>query len=185
MKKTKFNTKTIVIGALFAALCCVSTMAIQIPTPTNGYVHMGDCLVLLSGYLLGPILGGLSAGIGSALADLLTGYGHYVPGTFVIKFLVAFIAGLVNIILRKVVKKNNIVPLAVSSLAGEAIMVIGYYFYASLLLGKGLVAALSSIPGNIIQGLFGVVTSLLIMLALYKVNVVGRLNDLFFDNNEQ
>ena len=53
--------------ALFMALCCVATMVIQIPSPTQGYVNLGDCVVLLSGWLLGPWYGIAAAGIGSAL----------------------------------------------------------------------------------------------------------------------
>ncbi len=44
------------------------TMFPQIPTPaTNGYVHLGDSLVLVSAWALGPVYGPLAAGIGSAL----------------------------------------------------------------------------------------------------------------------
>ena len=34
-------------------------MALRIPTPTNGYVHLGDSFVLLAGFVLGPALGGI------------------------------------------------------------------------------------------------------------------------------
>ena len=50
----KINTKRIVMTALFAALACVATMSIRIPTPgTNGYIHPGDAIVILSGIILG------------------------------------------------------------------------------------------------------------------------------------
>lgn len=55
----------------------------------NGFVNLGDCFVLLSGWLLGPWWGGAAGGIGSMLADLLLGYGHYAPGTLIIKGLMA------------------------------------------------------------------------------------------------
>ena len=62
----KSGVKKIVMTALFAALACAATMAIRIPTPgTGGYIHPGDALVVLSGILLGPIYGGLAAGLGS------------------------------------------------------------------------------------------------------------------------
>lgn len=69
--------RTLVLAALFAALACVATMVIQIPSPMNGYVNLGDCFVLLAGWVLGPVYGSLAAGIGSALADMFTGYMHY------------------------------------------------------------------------------------------------------------
>ena len=51
--------------------------------------------MLISAWMLGPLYGGAAAGIGSALADLLSGYAHYVPGTFAIKFLMAAAAALI------------------------------------------------------------------------------------------
>ena len=68
------KTKKIVMTALFAALACVATMSIRIPTPgTSGYIHPGDAIVILSGIILGPAYGFLAAGIGSCMADLLGG----------------------------------------------------------------------------------------------------------------
>ena len=73
------KTKKIVMTALFAALACVATMSIRIPTPgTGGYIHPGDAVVILSGIILGPVYGFLAAGIGSCMADLLGGYFIYV-----------------------------------------------------------------------------------------------------------
>ena len=90
------NLKKIVMSALFAALACVATMSIRIPTPgTGGYIHPGDAIVILSGIVLGPLWGLLAGGIGSALADLLGGYFIYVPITFIIKGMVALTAGLI------------------------------------------------------------------------------------------
>ena len=83
------KVRKLVLSALMAALVYVATSIIQIPSPVNGYVNLGDCFVLLSGWLLGPWYGAAAAGIGSMLVDLLSGYGHYVPGTLIIKGLAA------------------------------------------------------------------------------------------------
>ena len=89
------NLKKLILAALFAALSCVATMSIRIPTPgTGGYIHPGDAIVILSGVILGPVWGFFAGGIGSALSDLIGGYFIYVPITFVIKGLVALAAGL-------------------------------------------------------------------------------------------
>ncbi len=50
------NTKKMVTAALLAAFTCIATMIIKIPTPTFGYIHLGDGLVLLCGIILGPEL---------------------------------------------------------------------------------------------------------------------------------
>ena len=74
------NIKTLklVQSALLAALCLLLTRVVTIPAPT-GYVNLGDCAVLLSAWMLGPIWGGMAAGIGTMLADVLSGYASYAP----------------------------------------------------------------------------------------------------------
>ena len=158
---TNKSIRILVLSALFAALSCVATLVIQIPSPMNGYVNLGDCFVLLAGWLLGPVHGTLAAAVGSALADGLTGYMHYVPGTFFIKGLVALIAwALAKALLSRLGSKRTLCR-AISAIIAELCMVAGYYFYAGLLLGKGLGAlgAASSIPGNLVQGAVGAIAA--------------------------
>ena len=95
MNGTGIKVKKLVFSALMAALVYAATMMIQIPSPMNGYVNLGDCFVLLSGWLLGPWYGAAAAGIGSMLTDLLSGYAHYAPGTLLIKGLDAMAAALI------------------------------------------------------------------------------------------
>ena len=62
----RFSTKKLVLSALFAALACVATMSIRIPTPgTGGYIHPGDAIVILCGVFLDPVSAFLAAGIGN------------------------------------------------------------------------------------------------------------------------
>ena len=86
------TTKKIVFAAMFAALACVATMLVKIPSPLKGYINLGDCMVLAAGFLLSPLYGFLAAGLGSALADLFAGYATYAVATFLIKGLMALIA---------------------------------------------------------------------------------------------
>ena len=92
MKQTKL--RTLILAAMFAALTCVATMIIHIPSPIGGYFNLGDCMVLLSAFVLGPVWGTAAGGIGSALADVICGYFIYAPGTLVIKALMALAAAL-------------------------------------------------------------------------------------------
>ena len=162
--------RTMVTAAVLAALSCVATMVVQIPSPMNGYVNLGDCFVLLSGWLLGPWWGGAAGGIGSMLADLLLGYGHYAPGTLVIKALDAIVAAL---IVKALGRKPY--AYAVGGLVGEIIMVVGYFGYAALLLGKGIGAA-ASIPGNLVQGAMGLVIGLVLFVLLKRSKALDKLN---------
>lgn len=150
----------LVVTALLAALTTVATMIIKVPTPvTNGFVNLGDVMVLVSGWILGPAYGFFAGGVGSAMADLISGYMTYVPGTLLIK-------GCMSLVAWVVVTKTNgsFVMRVISGVLAEIIMVFGYFAYESTLLGYGLAAA-ASIPANAVQGVIGLV----IGLALYGV----------------
>ena len=162
--------RTMVMAAVLAALACAATMVIQIPSPMNGYVNLGDCFVLLSGWLLGPWWGAAAGGIGSMLADLLLGYGHYAPGTLVIKGLMALVGALVF----KALGKKSAAAL-VSGVVSEVIMVVGYFGYAGLLLGKGIGAA-ASIPGNLVQGAVGLVAGFLLLQVARRIHLEEKVN---------
>lgn len=53
---------------------------------------MGDCLVNLSAWILGSFLGTVAAGVGSALANVLSGYMIYAPIILVIKAAMALVS---------------------------------------------------------------------------------------------
>lgn len=161
----------LVLAALFAALCCVATMLIDIPMPaTNGYINLGDGMVLLGAFLLGPLYGAAAGGLGSMLADILLGYAVYAPATLVIKGLMAMCAALV---LRSM--RGKTAGLAAGAIAGEIIMVLGYFAFEALVMGYGLAAA-ASIPGNAIQGAAGIIVSVLAYKALHAVPSIRKLS---------
>ena len=85
------KTKKLVIAALMAALACVVTMIVKVPSPLKGYVNLGDCIVLIAGWILSPVYGFMAAAIGSAMADVFSGYVLYAPATFAIKGLMALV----------------------------------------------------------------------------------------------
>ena len=166
------NTKTLVLSSLFAALTCVCTMAVTFPTPTGGYVHAGDCFVILAGVFLGPITGGLAGGIGSALSDLFLGYMSYVPATFLIKFLAAFTVGILFKLTKKLFtnKKAQMIQLSLCGLASSVIVILGYFLYEWLLTSNVLSAAISGILGNSIQGLTSILLSTLFFTILPRTD---------------
>ena len=149
----KTKTQKIVMAALLAALCCVATMIIKIPSPLKGYLNLGDCVVLLSGWLLSPLYGFLAAGLGSALADVFSGYAAYAPATFVIKGIMALIAYFGFKFLKD---KIGILPSRiVSGIAAEIIMISGYFVFEGFL--YGFVPSMVNIPANAVQGVAGLI----------------------------
>lgn len=160
------NLKKLILAALFAALSCVATMSIRIPTPgTGGYIHPGDAIVILSGVILGPVWGFLAGGIGSALSDLIGGYFIYVPITFMIKGLVALAAGLLY---QKVGKnqKSRYIAVILGGVADILLVAGGYFVCEFFIYGAG---AAASIPANIIQGVGGLVISCILYPILISI----------------
>ena len=154
----------LVMTGLFAAMTCVATMVLVVPSPTGGYLNLGDAIVLLGAFLLGPAYGAAAGGIGAAFADLLAGYAIYVPATLGIKALMGVAAGLLY---RSAGRRWKTAGLAVCGVAAEAIMVVGYWLYDSFLLGS-LAGGAAGIPGNLVQALFGIVAATLLATALRK-----------------
>lgn len=169
-KNTRQPLRKLIMAALLAALVFVATTVIRIPTPTGGYLNLGDCFVLLAGWLLGPWYGFAAGGIGSMLVDLLGGYFQYVPGTFLIKGLMAMVAAL----LYKVMHKSKL-ALPLSGLVGECIMVGGYYLYEATICGYGFMGAAVGIPGNCLQGLAGLVIGVVLMAVIHTAKLDQKL----------
>lgn len=91
--KQDLTTKRIVYTALMAALVYVATM---IAFPLLGSkVRLANSVSLLGSLLLGPVLGGLSSGLGSLIYDIQTGYGMESIITFVSKFIMAWVCGMI------------------------------------------------------------------------------------------
>lgn len=155
----KTKTQKIVIASMLAALCCVATMIIKIPSPLKGYLNLGDCIVLLSGWLLSPYYAFLAAGIGSALADAFSGYMVYVPATFVIKGVMAIAA---HYLFKSLNAKTGSIPSRIiSGISAEIVMVAGYFVFEGFL--YGFVPSMVNIPANAVQGVAGIIFGILLI----------------------
>ncbi|HHY09668.1 MAG TPA: ECF transporter S component [Firmicutes bacterium] len=145
--------------AILAALVAVTTMVVNVPLPAvKGFVNIGDTVVLLAGLLLGPWVGALSGALGSSLADLILGYAHWAPWTFVIKGVEGFVAGWFAF------KVRNGVP--IGAVLGGSLMVLGYFLVGILFYGFG--AAVASLSGDLVQGGVSVALSLILAYPLRK-----------------
>lgn len=159
-EKRTGHTRRLVVAALLMALAFVATKFLAFPLPT-GYANLGDCFAFLAGFLLGGPWGMAAAGIGIALADVISPYAIYAPATLIIK---AFIALCGAFAAKYGTGKVRFVVFAVAAVLGEAMMVLGYFFFESVFLGVGE-AALASVPGNLTQALFGAVSATLLAVA--------------------
>ena len=93
----KMTTKQVCINGLFIALVCLSTMVLQVPVPaTSGYIHLGDSVILIVSVFFGWKYGMIAGGVGSGLADLLSGYPHWMIFTLIIKGIMGLLIGKVS-----------------------------------------------------------------------------------------
>ena len=157
--------RPLVISAMFAALICVATLVIQIPSPLGGYINLGDALIITCAACLSPWYAFFAAAIGSALADVLLSYVAYAPATFIIKGLMALVFCLLYKAMRK--KLKDIASAVIGAIASETLMVLGYWGFEGFLYGFG--ASLVNIPPNAVQGCAGIVLGVLLIQLFKKV----------------
>ena len=161
------RTKKIVMAAMLAALACVATMIIKIPSPLKGYLNLGDCIVLVAGWMLSPAYGFLAAGLGSALADVFSGYVTYAPATFVIKGLMALIAFYGFKLLHN--KIGNLPSRIITGILAEIMMILGYFVFEGFL--YGFVPSLVNIPANGVQGIAGLIIGVVLIKIFEKTKI--------------
>ena len=135
--------------ALLAALCYVTFTFLQIKIPVPGgdatSIHIGNAFCVLAALLLGGVYGGLAGAIGMGIADIMDPvYITGAPKTFVLKFCIGLIVGLVA---HKIAKINESTDKKyifkwslLASVAGLAFNVIADpivgYFYKQYILGQ-------------------------------------------------
>lgn len=155
---------SIIYTALAIALVTLSTMVIRIPT-IKGYVNIGDIMIFVTAILLGRKSGFIAGAFGSALADLLSGYAIYAPGTFIIKGLEGLICALV--LYRSLGNKANTVALVLAPIIAGIWMVFGYFVYELILFGIG--SALPSIFTNLFQAGVSAAAAVPIILTMKRM----------------
>ena len=161
------KTKRIVITALMAAMVCVATMIIKIPSPMKGYLNIGDCIVLLCGWLLSPGYGFVAAGLGSALADMFSGYITYAPATFLIKGSMALIAFACFKLMNK--RLGRLPSQIIGAVLAEIVMVFGYFVFEGFM--YGFVPSAVNIPANAVQGVAGLILGIILVKVFERLKI--------------
>lgn len=170
MKKT-ISTKKLVLTGLLAALTVAgSAMRIKVPLDISGFsaFHLGNIMCALSGILLGPWLGGLAAGLGSAIYDMFDPI--YISEcwiTFLTKGAYGMVAGVVAWWgAGKTCCRGSYVRSVVATVAGAltyaALYMAKSYFYSGLLIsGLSPEAALLNLAGKIPATVFNAVIAVI------------------------
>ena len=128
---------------------------------------LGDSVILISAYFFGPVVGALAGGIGSAMADILTGYAIWALPTLLIKTIMPVIACTFF--------KNNVQRCKVFSIRGIAgavvtllFMTAGYVFFGGILYGSAA-AGIASAPGLLLKSVVNLAVYLFVAFGISKV----------------
>ncbi len=159
------------VGIAFVALTVVValiTLFIRIPLPSRGYFNFGDVAVVFSGLVLGSLSqrkrfwwGAGAGGFGSALADVIGGFGLFAPITLVAKGLEGGLCALASG--RQAFSRWFLICL------GGAAMVASYFIAEALMPNIGLQGAVSEIIPNLIQAGGGMAGGVLAFTAYKKI----------------
>lgn len=143
------KTNEMTLTATMSALVFLATFVPKIPIPL-GYAHLGDAAIFLTVILCGRKIGILSGVIGSALADLLSGFPIWILPTIIIK------ATMAESFFR-LRDKNIILALIIASL----LMTFGYTFAGGILYDS-LSAGVVSTPGLLLESAINIFITIVV-----------------------
>lgn len=150
MKFDLNNPRTLATTGIMTALVLGLTLVHIAVTPALGYVHLGDIVIYFAAFAFGPWVGLIAGGLGTGLADVVSGYAIFAPLSLVVHGLQGFVAGLI------VQNRPSISRLLPGVLAGGLIVIGGYFLGEALIpVFGGPAVALSEVPFNAIQSMFG------------------------------
>lgn len=168
----------IALTGVFAALSYVVFTFLQIKIPLPGgdatSIHLGNAVCVLGALLLGGVYGGIGGAIGMTIGDLLDPvYVVYAPKTFLLKFCIGLITGIIAHKIGKISQSTDqkkvwvfTILAAVGGLLFNVIFdpLIGY-FYKILILGKPMAEV--TLGWNIASTSINAVTSGIVSVLVY------------------
>lgn len=164
--KTRSQAKQIALDAMFVALTLVFTAFVNIQVPSfggaGGLIHLGNVPLFIAAMVYGKRTGALAGAMGMGLFDILSGWAAWAPCTIITSGMMGFVAGAISH------KKRGIIWKVVAMSAALIIKLAGYFVFESFIMGNGVVAALKSIPGNIVQVTMAAIIVLIIISPLER-----------------
>ena len=155
------------IAGIFTAIVFVFTAYLHIPSHT-GYTHVGDAFIYLAACLL-PLPYAVFVGAGGALlADCLTGFAVWAPGSVVIKTASVLFFSRKG---KKMISLRNLLAL----IPAWVLCIGGYYLYEALITGN-FAAPAAGIPGYVTQCALSTALFVIAGVAMDKLDVKSKLN---------
>lgn len=151
---------------MFAAMVFGLTM-LHVPIGAGGYIHVGDAVIYVTALLMGGPWAFISAAIGAACADLVSGFAVYAIPSAIIKVLIAVPFVLVS----KKQQSLLSVRTALLTVISGMITILGYFFTDLIVYREGAVADL---PTNVIQAVGSAVVFIVLAFALDRAKIKLR-----------
>ncbi len=148
------------LAGVFTAVVFVFTAYLHIPSHT-GYTHVGDGFIYLAACILPLPYATFVGASGALLADCLTGYAIWAPGSVVIKAVSVLFFSSKG---EKIISPRNLIAL----IPACAMCIGGYYIY-EVIITSNFIAPLSGIPGYITQSVLSSILYISLGLALDKI----------------
>ncbi len=181
-KKTTFTVRNMAVTGLLSAIVFVFSW-VQIPIGDVARIHLGNVFCALSGLLFGPLTGGLAAGFGSMLFDF-TNPAYIAESwiTFITKFCLGFVAGLVAHLGKD--KKTYIAKDILAAFAGSFTYVLLYLLKSFIMMyyieGQAIGAinvqlitkGLTSATNAVLAVVFSVMLAVMVRPGLKKASII-------------
>ena len=179
-KEQKLILKICAVAMMAAIVFVGNYLRIKIPVSLGGTTAftLANILCALAGLLLGPWWGGLAAGLGSAIYDMLDPeYIVEAPITFLTKGMYGLVAGLVLYYIFKNSREKYGPQVAATACAAVAYLIVygvKVFFYNGMVL-QGLtepvqcwILVASKMPSSIFNGVVAVIFAPILGVALMK-----------------
>jgi uncharacterized membrane protein len=155
VQEKSLDPKLVALTAVMTAVTFVLTTAIQIPTTANGFMHFGDAAIFFASFAFGPWVGAIAGALGTALADVASGFAPWAPFSFIIHGFEGWLVGylMIRFARGRGITQSEWYPMLLSIGLGSVVVVVGYFIAGMFV--SGIAAALGEIPANVIQGLSG------------------------------
>ncbi|MGE4585350.1 MAG: ECF transporter S component [Sphaerochaeta sp.] len=158
------NALKVAVVAVLTAVVVVFTMVVRIPT-AKGYLNLCDVAIAFIAFTFGPWSAFIAAGLGTALADLISGYAQWAPISFLVHGLEGLLVAL--IVRQRTGTEASFLRKLLAGVVCIATVTLGYFALSTLFISTASVAA-AEIPGNLAQSGVGFVLGLGVSIAVKR-----------------
>lgn len=152
------NARSVAVMAVCIAIVAVLVAIVPVPIPaTGGFTHPGAVAEMFVAMAFGPLVGGVAAGLGAAIADLVLGYGSFAPLTLIAHGALGVLAGWLG-------WKKGWGGMLVGWVVGGLALVAVYFIGEATVYGFGVAGAAAELPINLFQVGLGILGILLFQL---------------------